>query len=106
MIFPKSYEEIAELIQSEQRTVFLFVTDWCGDCHYLKPYLPEIESAFPELLFVQLGRDDFMPLAEQWRILGIPSLVVLEKGQEIGRFVDKNRKTKQEIIDFLEGLEE
>lgn len=45
-----------------------------------------------------------MPLAQEWAILGIPSLVVLENGQEIGRFVDKNRKTKEEIMNFLSGL--
>lgn len=105
MIFPKTYEEIASLIESGQRTVFLFMASWCGDCHYIKPHLPAIEEAFPDLVFVQLDRDDFMDLAQEWSILGIPSLVVLEKGREIGRFVDKNRKTKQEIIDFLEGLD-
>ncbi|HFR3343626.1 TPA: thioredoxin family protein [Streptococcus suis] len=104
MIFPQNYEEVAVLVQSGQRTVFLFMTSWCGDCHYIKSHLPAIEAAFPDMTFVQLDRDDFMPLAQEWNIFGIPSLVVLENGQEIGRFVDKNRKTKQQIIDFLEGL--
>jgi hypothetical protein len=45
-----------------------------------------------------------MSLAQEWAILGIPSLVVLENGKEIGRFVDKNRKTKEEIMNFLSGL--
>lgn len=66
--------------------------------------MPAIEEAFPDLRFVQLDRDDFMPLAQEWAILGIPSLVVLENGKEIGRFVDKNRKTKEEIMNFLSGL--
>jgi thioredoxin-like negative regulator of GroEL len=66
--------------------------------------LPAIEEAFPDFRFVQLDRDDFMSLAQEWAILGIPSLVVLENGKEIGRFVDKNRKTKEEIMNFLSGL--
>ena len=45
-----------------------------------------------------------MALAQKWDIFGIPSFVVLENGQEIGRFVDKNRKTKTEITSFLAGL--
>jgi thioredoxin-like negative regulator of GroEL len=71
---------------------------------HIKPHLPAIEEAFPDFRFVQLDRDDFMSLAQEWAILGIPSLVVLENGKEIGRFVDKNRKTKEEIMNFLSGL--
>ncbi len=104
IIFPTNLEEVAALIEDGTPTVFLFVTTWCGDCHYIKPHLPAIEEAFPDFRFVQLDRDDFMPLAQEWAILGIPSLVVLENGKEIGRFVDKNRKTKEEIMNFLSGL--
>ncbi|MFX3832818.1 thioredoxin family protein, partial [Streptococcus suis] len=60
--------------------------------------------AFPDLRFVQLDREDFMPLAQEGAILGIPCLVVLENGKEIGRFFDKNRKTKEEIKNLLYGL--
>ncbi|WP_156018464.1 thioredoxin family protein [Streptococcus ruminantium] len=105
MIFPTTLEEVVQLIEDGKPTVFLFVTTWCGDCRYIKPHLPAIEAEFPDLTFVQLDRDDFMSLAQQWAILGIPSLVVLKNGQEIGRFVDKNRKTKEEIINFLTGLD-
>ena len=104
MIIPTNLEEVAALIEDGKPTVFLFVTTLCGDCHYIKPHLPAIEEAFPDFRFVQLDRDDFMSLAQEWAILGIPSLVVLENGKEIGRFVDKNRKTKEEIMNFLSGL--
>ena len=35
---------------------------------------------------------------------GIPSLVVLEKDKEIGRFVNRDRKTKAQLTAFLAGL--
>ncbi|MDG3132632.1 thioredoxin family protein [Streptococcus suis] len=105
MIFPKNYEEVAALIQSEQRVVFIFMTNWCGDCHYIQPHLADIEATFPDTMFVQLDRDEYMPLAQEWGIFGIPSFVLVENGQEIRRFVDKNRKTKSEIIEFLKGIE-
>jgi len=37
-------------------------------------------------------------------ILGIPSFVAFDQGKEIGRFVSKLRKTKEEIIDFIDSL--
>jgi len=45
-----------------------------------------------------------MELAKLWDVYGIPSLVVLDNDKEIGRFVNRNRKTKEEINDFLAGL--
>ncbi|NQG97327.1 thioredoxin family protein [Streptococcus suis] len=105
MIYPKEYQEVATLLEDGQATVFLFTASWCGDCHYIKPHLPVIEEAFPAYRFVELDRDDFMPLAQEWAILGIPSFVVVKDGKEIGRFVDKNRKTKEQITAFLQGLE-
>ena len=104
MIKASSYESIAEQIDSGEKTVFLFTADWCGDCQYLYPLLEAIEAENNEFRFMQVDRDDFMDLAQKWDIFGIPSLVVFENGQEIGRFVDKNRKTKEEINAFLKGL--
>ena len=45
-----------------------------------------------------------MDLAKVWDVYGIPSLVVLEKDKEIGRFVNRDRKTKAQITTFLAGL--
>lgn len=94
-------EEVAHQIESGKKTVFVFTADWCGDCRFIKPYLPEIEAEFPEMEFVEIDRDELMPLAQKWAILGIPSFVVIEGGRELGRFVDKNRKTKEQITVFL-----
>ncbi len=39
-----------------------------------------------------------------WNIFGIPSFVVTQKGQELGRLVNKARKTKEEINAFLSEI--
>ena len=105
MIVPATEQEVARLIETGKKIVCVFVTNWCGDCHYIKPHLPAIEECFPNMTFVELDRDRFIDLAQIWAILGIPSFVVLENGKEIGRFVDRNRKTKEDVINFLEGLD-
>ena len=97
----QSFEEIAELIAGEVTTVFLFTADWCGDCQFIYPILDELVAEFPHLNFLQVDRDQFMELAQQWDVFGIPSLVVTKQGQEVGRLVNRARKTKQEISEFL-----
>lgn len=103
MIKPTSLEEIANHVETE-KTVFFFTADWCGDCRYIHPAMPEIEQEFPEFRFVEIDRDQFIDLASTWNIFGIPSFVVTKNGKELGRLVNKNRKTKEEISLFLRGL--
>lgn len=61
----------------------------------------EIEALHPDMTFVRVNRDDYMALAQTWNIFGIPSFVVTQKGRELGRLVNKARKTKEEITAFL-----
>ncbi|MGX7150035.1 thioredoxin family protein [Enterococcus ureasiticus] len=103
MIIPTSYEELAGYV-SEGKSVFFFTADWCGDCRFIKPVMPEIEAAFPEFRFIEVDRDKFMDLASEWTIFGIPSFVVTDQGKELGRLVNKDRKTKEEITTFLKSI--
>lgn len=103
MIIATSLEELASYVKTGKH-VFFFTADWCGDCVYIKPAMPEIVAEFPEYTFVQVDRDQFIDLCTEWNIFGIPSFIVAEDGKEIGRLVNKNRKTKTEITDFLTRL--
>ena len=98
------FRRIGIFSRKDGKKVFLFVADWCGDCRYIYPALPEIEETNPEFTFIRVDRDQYMDLAKLWDVYGIPSLVVLEKDKEIGRFVNRDRKSKQQINDFLAGL--
>lgn len=103
MIIPKSLEELASYVENG-KNVFFFTADWCGDCRFIKPALPEIEEVFPDYQFIEVDRDAYIDVAAKWNIFGIPSFVVLDNGKELGRLVNKDRKTKAEITDFLNGL--
>lgn len=41
MLNLKSIEEFQQL-KNKGAHVFLFTADWCGDCRFLDPFLPEI----------------------------------------------------------------
>lgn len=103
MIIPTSLEELASHVETGKK-IFFFTADWCGDCVYIKPAMPEIEAEFPDYTFVQVDRDEYIDLCAEWNIFGIPSFIVIEDGKEIGRLVNKHRKTKTEIVTFLNSL--
>lgn len=102
MITLKKEEEFKALI--EKPTIVMFTADWCPDCHFIDPFMPEIEAENPGYQFVTVDRDNFMDLAVEYEVMGIPSFIAFKEGQEIGRFVSKLRKTKEQINSFISEL--
>lgn len=64
----------------------------------------EVEEKFSDFTFVSVDRDQFIDLCIQLEIFGIPSFIAFENGIETGRFVSKDRKTKEEIESFLQTI--
>lgn len=93
-----------EQLKNEDSTVFMFTADWCSDCKVIEPILPRIEVDYPEYTFISVDRDEFLDLCVELDIMGIPSFVGFNNGEETGRFVSKDRKTQEEIEEFLNEL--
>ena len=81
----------------------VFSADWCPDCQVLKAALPSLEEEFGDRYdFAIIDRDQYMNLAQEFDVMGIPSFVVLKNDNVIGTFISKFRKTRAEIASFLE----
>jgi thiol-disulfide isomerase/thioredoxin len=93
-----------ELLKNEERTIFMFTAGWCPDCTVIEPFLPILEVDYPEYTFISVDRDEFIDLCVELDIFGIPSFLAFSEGKELGRFVSKNRKTQEEIEEFLNSL--
>ncbi|WP_304652946.1 thioredoxin family protein [uncultured Ligilactobacillus sp.] len=89
---------------STGKYVLFFTADWCPDCRFIKPAMPEIEAKFSQFKFILVDRDENIDLCQEMMIMGIPSFVVYEDGKEKARFVNKDRKTKKEVEDFLNNI--
>ena len=99
----ESVEQFNEL-KNNEKVVFLFSADWCPDCRFIEPFMPEVENEFSQFTFIYVDRDEFIEVCAESDVFGIPSFIAYEKGTELGRFVSKDRKTKEEIENFLKAL--
>ncbi|UXH43815.1 thioredoxin family protein [Rossellomorea vietnamensis] len=99
----ESVEEFYQLKESGKH-VFMFSADWCPDCRIIEPILPEIESEYSDYTFLYVDRDQFIDLCIELDIFGIPSFLAYGDGRELGRFVSKDRKSKEQIEDFMNSL--
>lgn len=97
-----SLEDFEKAIQ--EKSIFMFTASWCPDCVFVKPFIGELVDANPEFKFYKIDRDQFIDLCKDLDIMGIPSFVAYDKGEEIGRFVSKLRKTKAEIQSFIDSV--
>ncbi|RIW35700.1 thioredoxin [Bacillus salacetis] len=91
-------------MRNSGKHIFMFSADWCPDCRVIEPVLPEIEENHSQYTFVYVDRDEFIDLCADLSIFGIPSFVAFEDGKELGRFVSKDRKSKEQIEEFIQGL--
>jgi len=99
----ESVQQFDEAIHGDNLTIAVFKADWCGDCRFIEPFMPDLEQQYAgKVTFVEVDRDEQPELGERLGILGIPSFVAFSRGQELVRFVSKLRKSREEIEQFTD----
>ena len=101
-----SKEQFEQAKQVESISVFVFSAEWCRDCRFIEPFLPQLIEKYASYHFYYVDRDAWMEFAQEQMVMGIPSFIAVGNGKELGRFVSGLRKTQQEIDAFLASLNE
>lgn len=103
-VLPKMDKDELLKMTANKKVMLFFTADWCPDCRFIKPVMPEIEEEYSQFEFITVDRDENIDLCAELDVYGIPSFVAFEDGKEIGRYVNKDRKTRQEVEVFIEQL--
>lgn len=63
-----------------------FFADWCGPCHALAPVLQQVARQHSgKLHVVKLDVDRNPAVAQQFRVQGVPTLILFKHGQPVWR---------------------
>jgi thioredoxin-like negative regulator of GroEL len=101
----ESIRQFDETTQSAKPTVALFKADWCKDCVYIDPFMPDVAAKYADrITFLIVDRDAFPELGERYNVLGIPSFIAFREGKDTITFISKLRKTREEIEGFLDRV--
>ena len=74
-----------EVVNSGKKVLLDFWAPWCGPCRMVVPMVEEIAEERPDILVGKINVDEEIELANQFSIMSIPTLVVMENGQVVSR---------------------
>ena len=80
------------------RKILYFTAAWCAPCKALSPIMDSLQG---QINFDKIDVDTNTDLSTQYGVRGVPSLVLVENGNEVGRLV--GAQTKETILNFYNG---
>ena len=95
-------ENFDELIVNIGKPVLLdFWAPWCGPCQQIAPIVEAIANEREDIIVGKVNIDEDMELAQRYRVMSIPTLVVLNHGGEVTAKAVGFR-SREEILKLLE----
>ncbi len=75
-----------KISESKKPIVVDFWATWCGPCMMTKPILDKLAKEYGDTVqFMPINADDSREVLEQFRVFGIPTILTIRDGKEVGR---------------------
>lgn len=89
----------AEVLNSDKPVLVDFWAAWCGPCQMLLPVVEGLAEEVTDAKICKVNVDEQPELAEKFKVMTIPTLVVIKGGKEVRRSVGV--KPKDQILDLI-----
>ena len=88
-----------EVLHSDRPVLLDFWASWCGPCRMVGPILDEIAQEREDIKVCKINIDEEPELANEYQIMSIPSLMVIQDGKIVNRSV--GARPKAQILEML-----
>jgi len=89
-----------KIINSETPVLVDFFAHWCGPCKMLAPILKQVKDELGDAIkIIKIDVDKNQPLASQYQVRGVPTMLLFKKGKQVWR--QSGVLQKNEIINAI-----
>ena len=85
-----------EVLNSDKPVLLDFFASWCGPCRMVAPILDEIAEEREDIKVCKVDIDEQPELASRYRVMSVPTLMVLKNGQIMEQSI--GAKPKHQIL--------
>ena len=88
-----------EVLNSDKPVLLDFWASWCGPCRMVAPSIEAIAQERSDIKVGKINVDEEPELASQFRIVSIPTLVVMKDGKIVNQAL--GYRSKDQILSML-----
>ena len=93
-------ENFQDVVMNSDKPVLLdFWAPWCGPCQMVGPIIDEIAGERSDIIVGKVNVDEQVALAQQFRVMTIPTLMVIKNGQVVHQ--SAGARPKAQILELL-----
>lgn len=88
-----------EVLNSDKPVLLDFWASWCGPCRMVSPIIDEIAGERADIKVGKINVDEQPELAAEFKVMSIPTLVVMKDGKIVNQSV--GAKPKNQILEMF-----
>lgn len=94
-------EEFQNVISGDKPVIVKFQAGWCPDCTRMDMFIDPIIEEYSNYQWFDVNRDELPEIADQYEVMGIPSLLIFKNGAKTAHLHSANAKSPEEVTGFL-----